>query len=297
MCCDVFEGLSNIDSGSIDLCVTDPPYFLDSLGKDWNANNLKTAKRSHIRNLPVGMKFSRQQTVDLENFYFSVSEEILRVLKPGGFFLSFSSPRLYHSIAWAVNRAGFEVRDMLIWAHSGGQVKQFKMEHFVNSIKKIDNDRKSKLKDAMAGWVTPQPKPTFEPICMAQKPKDGTFVNNMEQYRVGLLRKGIITSTIECSKPDNNERGENNTHLSVKPIEVIKKLIIAFSQEGQIVLDPFMGSGTTALAAILNNRNWIGIDREQEYCDITNHRIKQSRIERILLLESTTPLLKTAGLE
>lgn len=105
MCCDVLEGLKQLDSETIDLCITDPPYFLDSLGKDWSVENLKASKRSHIRNLPVGMKFSRQQTDLLERFYFSVSEEVMRVLKPGSFFLSFSSPRLYHSIAWAVNRA------------------------------------------------------------------------------------------------------------------------------------------------------------------------------------------------
>jgi len=226
------------------------------------------------------MKFSRQQTEDLENFYFSVSEEIIRVLKPGSFFLSFSSPRLYHSIAWATNRAGFEIRDMIIWSHGGGQTKQFKMDHFINSDKKMGNDKKKKLKEQMAGWVTPQPQPTFEPICMAQKPKSGTFIHNMEEYGVGLLRQGIITSTIECPKPNTEERGgKYNNHISVKPLVVVEKLIVAFSQSGQIVLDPFMGSGTTALASILTNRKWIGIEREPEYCDIIKHRLNNSNLD------------------
>lgn len=172
---------------------------------------------------------------------------------------------------------------MLIWSHNGGQTKQFKMDHFINSNKKIDDDRRKNLKDQMTGWVTPQPQPTFEPICMAQKPKEGTFVHNMERYGVGLLREGIITSTIECPKPDSKERGEYNTHISVKPLAVIEKLIIAFSQEGQVVLDPFMGSGTTALSAKLNNRRWIGIEREPEYCNIIKQRLEQLDLNAFFL--------------
>lgn len=83
LCCDVFDGLSDIDSSSIDICITDPPYFLDSLDNKWDSEILISAPKNHIGNLPAGMAFSRNQTFELMDFYLKVSNEIIRVLKPG----------------------------------------------------------------------------------------------------------------------------------------------------------------------------------------------------------------------
>lgn len=82
LCCDAFDGLSQLAAESIDLCVTDPPYFLDKLDNEWSQISLSQCEKNHIGNLPPGMKFDKEQVVKLEHFYSKVSEEVFRVLKP-----------------------------------------------------------------------------------------------------------------------------------------------------------------------------------------------------------------------
>ena len=69
-------------------------------------------------------------------------------------------------------------------------------------------------------------------------------------------------------------------HATVKPLELIKTIVKASSNEGDIVLDCFMGSGTTAVACKELNRNFIGIEREQKYIDIANKRLIQSSLSK-----------------
>ena len=65
----------------------------------------------------------------------------------------------------------------------------------------------------------------------------------------------------------------SNTHITVKPIALMEHLIKLFSKEGSVVLDPFMGSGSTGLACITQNRKFIGIEKNKEYYDISCNRL------------------------
>ncbi len=81
----------------------------------------------------------------------------------------------------------------------------------------------------------------------------------------------------KASKKQKNiglQKGERNKHPTVKPIELMSYLITMFSREGDVVVDPFMGSGTTGMAAKLLDRKFIGIDLEQKYCQIAKKRIE-----------------------
>jgi site-specific DNA-methyltransferase (adenine-specific) len=73
-----------------------------------------------------------------------------------------------------------------------------------------------------------------------------------------------------------------NNHPTVKPIKLIKYLIKLVSKEGAIILDPFLGSGTTAVACKQLNRNFIGIEKEKEYIEIANKRLSQSNLNNFL---------------
>jgi site-specific DNA-methyltransferase (adenine-specific) len=86
------EALRTLADNSIDAIVTDPPYGIDFLGKDWDAN-----------------------TGALETY-----QECLRVLKPGGHILAFSAARTYHHLAVTLEAAGFEIRDQIMWIYSSG---------------------------------------------------------------------------------------------------------------------------------------------------------------------------------
>ena len=134
-------------------------------------------------------------------------------------------------------------------------------------------------------------------MCLAVKPIEGRYIDNFSKYGTGLMNTSdetktgynnifpsniITTDNIEesidniflVSKPNKKEKKEYNTHLSVKPISLISHLIKLFTKEQAIILDPFIGSGTTAIACIESNRNYIGYDINKEYIDITERRIK-----------------------
>ena len=81
---------------------------------------------------------------------------------------------------------------------------------------------------------------------------------------VGALRDG---------GRENTQKSKNN-HPTVKPIKLMEYLIKLVSREGAIILDPFIGSGTTAIACLKTNRMFIGIEKEEEYVKIANARIK-----------------------
>ena len=288
--------MKEMPANSIDMVCTDPPYFLDGLGADWNKESLDAKGSSAVvGNLPKGMKFDRNQSKKFHDFYLNISREIFRLLKPGGAFLSFSSPRLYHSMAWAIEEAGFEVRDMLGWLYTQSQVKAFSQDHIIDKDKTMTPAEKAALKELCTDWKTPQLKPAIEPICLAVKPIEGRYIDNFQKYGVGLMNtsaetkvgEGYFPSNIVVTeeqnglekvflvpKPTKVEKGTYNTHLSVKPVALISHLVKLFSKADAIVLDPFMGSGTTAIACIQAQRQYIGFELNQAYVTICEQRIK-----------------------
>jgi DNA modification methylase len=70
-------------------------------------------------------------------------------------------------------------------------------------------------------------------------------------------------------------KGKNRVHPTQKPVELIKKLVALTTKKGDLVLDPFMGSGTTAAACVELNRNYIGFEISKEYCRLANQRLKK----------------------
>ncbi len=78
-----------------------------------------------------------------------------------------------------------------------------------------------------------------------------------------------------CAKASKSERGEGNTHPTVKPISLIKYLITLVSREGQIIIDPFSGSGTTAIACINAKRNYICIEKDFDYWLQSTERVER----------------------
>ena len=232
------------------------------MGNEWNDKRLqnKAKKSGIIGGLPIGMKFDRIQGERLQEFMNPLSNEFFRVLKPGGFCIVFSQARLYHRMAMSLDLAGFEIRDMLVWKYEG-QAKAFSQTHFIKKDKTLSTSQKEILIKELDGMKTPQLKPRIEPMVLAQKPKIGTFVKNWQEYKLGLINSkesldgGFPSNVMEVSKHiRNNESEEKIKHLTRKPVRLISHLVRLFTQEGQIVLDPFFGSGSHAIASLENNR-------------------------------------------
>ena len=280
---DCQNGLRVLHDNSIDFIVTDPPYFIDGMGDEWNDMRLKNKakKSSVIGGLPVGMRFDRAQGERLQAFMNPIAKEFLRILKPGGFCVVFSQARLYHRMAMSLDLAGFEIRDMLAWKYEG-QAKAFSQSHFIKKDKNLTDKQKETLIKELEGYKTPQLKPQMEPMVLAQKPKEGTFVQNWQKYRLGLLNTkesldGKFPSNVmEIPKHTRNcESEEKIEHLTRKPVRLISHLIRLFTQEGQVVLDPFMGSGAHAIAALQYHRKFIGYEIEKKYFEIAKNRISE----------------------
>lgn len=294
ICADTLELLPQLESDSIDVVLTDPPYFLDKLDNNWDYEKVSSrSNQQTIKSLPSGMKFEREQGIRFYEWYSNISKEIFRILKPGGFFFSFSSPRLYHRMASAVDDAGFEIRDAFMWLYTQNQAKAMSVDHFIEKMN-VDQKIKGEIKQKLSGWKTPQIKSCFEPIAMAQKPTDQTYLNNMLKHEVGLLNTNIrigdnmypanvftvdsinelIDKTFLLTKPTKKEKGEYNDHKTVKPLAICEYLIklSAFSKDA-VVLDPFLGSGTTAVAAKKLGKRYIGIDSNEKYVKIAERRL------------------------
>jgi site-specific DNA-methyltransferase (adenine-specific) len=189
------ETLKTLDDSSIDAIVTDPPYGIDFLGKSWDAN-----------------------TGALETY-----QECLRVLKPGGYLLAFSAARTYHHLAVTLERAGFEIRDQIMWLYASGfpkaqdlgkaiqkrqGVEETKTHKTLNGYAKeqtahgaqrvgdvTKEDYENTIKETVctspeaqqwSGWKTAL-KPAHEPICMARKPFKGSTIDNVLEHGVGAL--------------------------------------------------------------------------------------------------------------
>ncbi len=293
---DSLEILSKIENNSIDIVLTDPPYFLDKLDNNWQYKKVEdTRNQQIIKSLPAGMKFDRKQGREFYKWYLIISEQIYRILKPGGFFFSFSSPRLYHRMASAVDDAGLEIRDCFLWLYTQNQAKAMSINHFIEKMKISDEEKKS-IKEKFDGWKTPQIKSCFEPIVMSQKPADGTYLNNMLKNNIGLMNTNIrvgdnmfpaniltidninelIDKSFLIGKPTKKEKGDFNNHKTVKPVEICEHIIkLTAFYKNAVVLDPFVGSGTTAVAAKKLGLNYIGIDSNPEYVKISEKRLEE----------------------
>lgn len=278
-CEDCLYRLQKIENNSIDCVITDPPYFIDGMGDNWDTKELiKSVKKSGIiGSLPVGMKFDPQQGKKLYDFTLKYSKEIFRILKPGGFFLVCNQPRLLHRSACAIEDVGFEIRDVITWIRNG-QGKAFSQDHFVKRMK-ISEEEKVEILNSLSGRKTPQLRGCHEDIILAQKPKDGTFVENWMKWGVGLVDFSykiddlMAANVMNVPKPSGKERKESD-HLTMKPIKLMEHLVNLFTKENDVVLDCFMGSGTTGVACKNLNRNFIGIELDENYYKIAKERIE-----------------------
>jgi len=268
---DCLEEVKKLDNNSIDCIITDPPYGIDQMNVTWDSRRIKASmdmsKNSCIGSLPVGMKFNPQDAKDLQVFLNVLAGDLIEKIKPGVFCIAFSQPRSSHRVALAFEDAGFEVRDQLVWRYGAGQGKAQGMQNFVKKAKYIPEEEKDAWISKMSGLKTPQLTPCFETMWLFQKPKEGTFVQNYTKFGVGLVDYNHKKWRVEFEhkKPSKEERKSGASHPTQKPVSLIEELILAFCPNDGLVLDCFMGSGTTAIACKRTGRRFIGFEKDQEY--------------------------------
>jgi DNA modification methylase len=186
---DCRESMATLEADSVDAVVCDPPYELGFMGRKWDASGI---------------------SYDLE-----VWRQALRVLKPGGHLLAFSGSRTYHRMACAIEDAGFDIRDQIMWVYGSGFPKSLDVSKAIDKAAGAERevtgpnawaargglvqantygtpsrpDATSPATDEArrwSGWGTAL-KPAHEPICMARKPLVGTVAANVLQHGTGAI--------------------------------------------------------------------------------------------------------------
>ena len=264
------EVLSNYDDNTFHSCITDPPY---GMGMDhWD------------HSVP---------SVD-------IWVEVFRTLRPGAFCLAFCSPELYHRLACNVEDAGFKIKDQIMWMTTTKMPKHNKLKPahepivvaqkpyqgtLQNNFEKwgcglidIENTRVPWDKKPPTGWVKDGAKRrTFG--------RDGKTTGTQEEFGTvdanpaGRYPSNIIGDVLPehqkyfyAPRATRKEKGSDNDHPTVKPIDLMAYLIKVYSPKETIVLDPFCGSGSTGVAALQENRKFVGIDLSSHYVDISTKR-------------------------
>lgn len=165
---DCIEMMRGLPDASVDSIVTDPPYHLTQASRGGHARTNNPAM-PHGRHR-IGDKGFMGKVWDGGDIAHRIEmwAECLRVLKPGGHLLAFSSTRTYHRMTCAIEDAGFEVRDQFAWVYGSGFPKS------------------KNLTGEWQGWGTAA-KPAWEPIALARKPFKGTVEANVLQHGTGAL--------------------------------------------------------------------------------------------------------------
>ena len=198
---DSFVHLKTLDENTFDSCVTDPPYELGFMGKSWDGTGIA--------------------------FNVDFWKEVLRTLKPGGHLIAFSASRNYHRMAVAIEDAGFEIRDQIMWIYGTGFPKSLNLGKAID--KKQGNDREvigttnqqditsgnyvhgpSQRKDIpitkgtseWEGWGTAL-KPAHEPIVLARKPlSEKSITENVLKHGTGGINIDECRVEGEVKHPD-----------------------------------------------------------------------------------------------
>lgn len=221
-CCDCLDGLREVPDHSVDLIVTDPPYFLSMghAGSKTNAQSVQLNSNRAFNDLAICTPFYRQ-----------LFEEFARVLKETGSFYFFTDWRGYAYYFPMIN-AALPVRNLIVWDKKSGPGSFYSFAHELI----IFGTYRSKTKTGVGSNV----------------------------WREAAFSSGARSTDGE------------KVHPTQKPVALLTRMIEDGTEPGAVVLDTFMGSGTTAVACLKSGRQFIGFELDEQYHAIAQQRIAET---------------------
>ena len=283
------EYLKKIETESVHLILSDIPYGISY--EDWdvihsNTNSAllgtspaqqKAGKVFKKRGKPLNGWSEADKKIPLEYYEWCKkwAGEWFRVVKPGASVFIFAGRRLAHRCISAMEDCGFTYKDMICWQK---EVAPHRAQR-ISAVYDRRGDDKNSTK--WKGWRVGNLRPIFEPILWFVKPYKigGTLADNVLQHGVGAYNDLAWSKYVESAnnmikiKSNKKDRG---LHPTQKPIMLMEALIELTTIEGQIVLDPFCGSGSTLVAAKRLGRNYIGIEQDENFCEIARERLEST---------------------
>ncbi|NLL44439.1 MAG: site-specific DNA-methyltransferase [Mollicutes bacterium] len=280
---DCTKGLKLINNQSVDIVLSDIPYGINF--DDWdvlhtNTNSALMGTTEHQlkdttfkkRGKPINGWNKTDKKISIEYYEWCKQwcKELFRVTKEASPILLFSSRRYLHRVCCALEDEGFLIRDILIWQKDRCNAKAQRINNVLHKRGIYDDS----FNDYRIGNLAPM----YEPIIWAMKPYSHTLTDCVLENKIGGFygeNDTLPSNIFYC--PINIK---NKYHPTEKPLQLIKDLIKTFSIDNKhIILDPFMGSGTTAVACKELDRNYIGFELIEKYCQITIERINNIKIQ------------------
>ena len=275
--------LRELEAESIHLALIAPPYpdpvTLGTTYLTWSRSILGLGEDSTP---DFGAIPSVQRTMlELSS---TIASGLHHSLIPGAFLVFFSQPHLVHHTALGLEEGGLDIVNIFVWHHTQRPpVYQPMDETLIERLSPFPTERKQ-ARRRLRRLRKPAGDSSLELLILAQKPKQGSLIENWKTHQTGLLdidaelleqaRSGIIT----VEKPVNDREEEANAS---KPIALMEYLIRLLSRPGQVVVDPFLGNGSGAIAAVQNERQFIGIDPNGNNIDRARRRLADVSLNEV----------------
>jgi site-specific DNA-methyltransferase (adenine-specific) len=318
---DSAEVLKTLKDNSVDLLATDPPYAIGFMGKEWDKvlpptdiwkecyRVLKPGSFIAVMSSPRSDVLYRM-IKDLEDAGFDMSFSPIMWTYHTGFPKASDTSKMIDKRLGGVVKEGKGFTSAGDDGRPGGLSQPTPIGEQRDAMRHTpDTDLAKKYEGSKLGF---QPKPAVEHIIIGMKPHGSkSYIDNVLNFEAlpdnikmtypflqvpkpAKKEKDFGLTGEEKKKPQRDEGQEKfnvpqknrpttskNIHPTTKPVKLMSYIITLFTREGDWVLDPFLGSGTTGIASKLMGRSFVGIEREQEYMDIAKERCGIDRDELI----------------
>ncbi len=235
---DTFKVLKQFEEKTFDMIFADPPYFL--------SNNGITCSGGKMVNVNKGNWDKALNTKEKHKFNKKWIKECYRLLKDEGTIWISGTLHNIYSIGMALEEEGFKIINNITWQKTNPP-PNLACKTFTHSTETILWARKN----------LPKAKYKFNYELMKK-------LNKNKQM------KDVWTTSL--TKPSEKKQGK---HPTQKPLEILERIILASTDEFDLILDPFCGSSTTGIVATKLKRKYIGIDNSKEYLDLSIRRYKE----------------------
>ena len=264
---DSLELLKKLDDNSIDLVITSPPY---------------STLKKYIDNPGI----SPDEYVD---WFIPYCIEIERVIKPTGSFIlnindkvdsGFRHPYVFDLISRLHKETGLKMFERLFWNKMKGLPNRSRFGDRVEFLFWFAKDKNFKFNlDEMRTEYSESS------IKRMKKPLKKRYARTSNDSQLDYKdwspnEKGALPTTLINISSESKKIADS--HVAVYPLSLVDYFIKGSTDKGDIVLDPFMGTGTTGLSAVNLGRNYIGFEMQQEYVDISTKRIRENKINQVL---------------
>jgi len=241
-CDDSLVVLNQLPENSVDMIFADPPYNLSNGGFTVHAGRMVSVNKG-LWDMSKGFENDY-------NFHYKWLEACRRVLKPGG---TLWVSGTYHSIyqcGYAMQSLGYHILNDISWFKPNAS-PNLSCRFFTASHETLIWARKNK-----------KAKHTFNYSLM----KEGEWPED-KLKKPGLQMRSVWS--MGTPKPEEKKFGK---HPTQKPFDLLKRIVLASTNKGDVIVDPFTGSSTTGIAAVINGRKFVGIDTKKKYLDLSIKR-------------------------